>query len=76
MNPNRLQLFYADEFTREDFREFQLKVLEEMIIKDCYEEGGENVKALAKTKELIDQSYRRLHELFGTKDKPIISNPR
>lgn len=70
MKPSLLELFYADEHTRESFREFQSKVLEEMILEDCYTTGGDNSKALQQTKKLIDKSYKRLDEIFGRVDKP------
>lgn len=76
MSPDRLQLFFQDEFTREDFKQFQLKVLEEMVLKDCFENGGKDSQALAKNKELIETSYRRLHDLFGRINKPVNHDPR
>lgn len=76
MNPNRLVLFYQDELTREDFKNFQLKVLEEMILDDCYNNDSKNGLALRLNKELIERSYKRLDELFGEDPKPVINNLR
>lgn len=76
MQPNRLALFYNDEFTREDFKNFQLAVLDEMVLEDCYNNNSENGKALNQTKKLITQSYRRLEEVFGKPEKPKVDDPR
>lgn len=76
MNRNLLELFYADEHTRETFKDFQIKVLEEMVIKDCFEQDGKDSQALARAKELVDESYKRLHTIFATKEKPKTDNPR
>lgn len=76
MNRERLALFYQDEFTREDFRQFQLKLLEEMILEDCYNNDSKNGLALRLTKDLIDKSYNRLDDIFGQAEKPITSNSR
>lgn len=76
MNSKLLEMFFADEHTRETFKEFQLKVLEEMIIKDVFETGGEQSKAHQQTKKLIEQSYIRLEDIFGTVAKPTTDDPR
>lgn len=76
MNKNTLEYFYNDEHTREDFKAFQLAVLDEMVLKDCYNNGGDNAKALQHTKKLIDESYKRLSEIFGRKDTPNKEDPR
>lgn len=76
MEQKRLAYFYQDEPMRKDFEAFQLAVLDEMVLEDCYNNGGEHAKSLQQTKKLITQSYRRLEEIFGKPDKPKIDNPK
>lgn len=76
MEQKRLAYFYQDEMMRKDFEAFQLAVLDEMVLEDCYNKGGENAKALQHTKKLITQSFRRLEEIFGKPNKPKIDNPK
>lgn len=75
MSPDLLSLFYQDEPTRKAVKEFQLAVLDEMVLEDCYNKGGENGKALQQTKRLIERTFIRLDELFAKNDKPNIQDP-
>ena len=75
MTPDLLALFHQDEPTRNAVKEFQLAVLDEMVLEDCYNKGGENAKALQQTKRLIEKSFIRLDELFAKNDKPNITDP-
>lgn len=76
MEQKRLAYFYQDEMMRKDFEAFQLAVLDEMVLEDCYNSGGENAKSLQQTKKLITQSYRRLAEIFGKPESAKIDNPK
>ena len=76
MKPNLLERFWNDDAMREAVRDFQIAVLNEMIIEDCYNTGSESGKAHKQTKELIDKSFLRLNEMFGRKEEPKIDNPR
>jgi hypothetical protein len=76
MQRDQLSLFYQNEAMRESFREFQSKLLEEMILEDCYTNDSKNGLALRLTKDLIEKSFSRLDDIFGEADKPITNNPR
>lgn len=76
MNKQLLERFWNDEHTKEAVRAFQIAILNEMIIEDCYNTGSEMGKAHKQTKELIDNSFKRLDEMFGRKEEPKIDNPR
>lgn len=76
MQRDQLALFYQNEAMRESFREFQVKLLEEMILEDCYNNDSKNGLGLRLTKDLIIKSFNRLDDIFGEPDKPITNNPR
>jgi hypothetical protein len=72
MNP--LKIFYDNEIAREAFKEFQLECLNEMAIKRVM--ARESTLSLADAKEVVEQSFIRLREIYGEKPKPNISSSR
>lgn len=76
MNKDLLQLFYQDEHTRNAVKQFQVALLEEMAVKDTFDNGGENAKAIQQAKKLVDASYKRLDDVFGEPEQPTKYDPR
>ena len=66
MKQELLQLFWQDENTREAVKAFQVALLEEMAVKDTFDKGGENAQAIQQAKKLVDASYKRLDDVFGS----------
>jgi hypothetical protein len=73
MNPI-LKTFYDNENQREAVREFIFECLNELAIKRVM--ARESTLSLADAKEVVEQSFIRLREIYGEKPKPNISSSR
>ena len=74
MNKDLLQLFWQDEHTREAVKAFQIAMLEETAVKLTF--AGDDVSGLPEAKKLVEASFKRLNDVFGSKEEPVISNTR
>jgi len=68
MNKDLLQLFWQDEHTREEVKAFQIAMLEEEAVRRTFEQ--EDVQGLPEAKKLVEASFKRLDEVFGSKEEP------
>lgn len=73
MNPN-LKTFHDNENQREAVKDFILDYLKELAVERVM--NREDTSSLADAKEVVEQSFIKLKELYGLKPKPIIPNSR
>lgn len=73
MNPI-LKTFYDNENQRETVKEFMLECLNQLAIQRVMKR--ESTLSLADAKEVVEQSFIRLKEIYGETPKPIISSSR
>lgn len=69
-----LKRFYDDPQTREAFKEFQLKLIQEMAVDRVL-----NKKAVAgvyEANKIIEQSFDKLGEIYGIIKESIKDSPR
>lgn len=72
---NLLKQFNNDEHTREAVRAFLHNILQKKAIERVFDR--EETKDLADAKDVIDEAFTELHELYSDdKDKPVINKAR
>lgn len=73
MNPN-LRTFYNNENQREAVKEFMLECLKEMAVDKSFK--GESTDHIKDCKQVVENTFTRLREIYGKQPKPSISNSR
>ena len=68
-----LNNFYNDSHTREAVKEFLLKNLNDLALERVYNKG--NTEAIADAREVIENSFTELRELFEKKKDREVENP-
>jgi hypothetical protein len=69
-----LRQFYNTEAMRETVKAFMIEVLKERAVDKVF-----NKKAIAgvyEARQTIDDAFDKLEELYGVKDKPVITNSK
>ena len=67
-----LNNFYNDEHTREAVKEFFLQELDKYALEKVY--AKEETKNIAEAKEVIEQAFSELHELFSKRKEVEVIN--
>ena len=71
---NPLVTFYNNEHEREAVKAFLMEQLKELAIERAFD--GDDVVGIKEARDTIVRSFDRLDEMYGKKDKSIISNSR
>jgi hypothetical protein len=72
---NLLKQFHRDEHTREAVRTFLNNVLQKKAVERVF--GREETKDLADAKDVIDEAFTELHELYADdKEEKVINKAR
>lgn len=74
MNQSALRTFYENETEREAVKEFLIECLEEVAVKRVM--SRENTTSLADAKDVVEETFIKLSELFGKKPKPNVQSSR
>lgn len=69
-----LRTFYNDIHTRETFKEFQLNLLRQMAVDRVFDK--EDIAGIHEAKQIIEDSFSRLEEMYGAKEKKEPDSPR
>lgn len=71
---NPLVTFYNNEHEREAVKAFLITQLGNLAIERAFD--GDNVVGIKEARDTIIRSFDKLDEMYGKKDKSIISNSR
>lgn len=74
MPVNPLVTFYNNEHEREAVKAFLITQLGNLAIERAFD--GDDVVGIKEARDTIVRSFDRLDEMYGKKDKSIISNSR
>ncbi len=69
-----LKAFYDNEIQREAVKDFIVKQLHVMAVQKVMKR--EDTSGLADAKDVVEQTFIRLDEIYGNKPKPSVSNSR
>jgi len=67
MKKDKLREFYADRAMQEAWTTFIVEVLKEEIIKKAFR--GEDVKAIAEARKILEKAFSSLYDVFEPKVK-------
>jgi hypothetical protein len=69
-----LKQFYDNETQREEVKAFMVMCLEEMAVDKTF--AGDDVTGIKEARDLIDKTFDKLAELYGTIPKITSTNSR
>ncbi len=70
---NNLKAFYLDSGTRNDVQEFVMAYLKEKAVELTF--NGEETKHIKLAREVLDDAWNRLEQLYGEKAQKPLENP-
>lgn len=74
MSDFNLKTFYENDIQREAVKEFMIECLNELAIERVMQR--KETASLADAKDVVEQTFIKLREIYGDKPKPNISSSR
>lgn len=71
--PDLLKQFYSDSATRNSVKEFIMVYLREKAVELTF--NGEETKHIKLAREILDDTWNRLEQLYGEKQQKPLENP-
>jgi hypothetical protein len=71
---SNLKQFYDNETQREEVKAFMILCLQEMAVERTF--AGEDVYGIKEARDLVEKTFDKLAELYGTIPKVISPNSR